>query len=234
MPVILHGDEVAKRILDQVRDVIKSSNCRPKLDMIVPTTDIFETPYYKGIVKDAEYCGVIFKHEKTANRSVMRNGAISLHCDTSVPEEFDLDGGNFVPCTVEAVLELFKRWDVQVEGKDVCIIGRSQRVGKPLADILMNRNATVTVCHSKTRDVLLHVMRADIVIGCCGDSNLFGGERIVCRPGSLIVDIGGEFKHADLDCGALIPFINGVGPVTRAVLMRHALQWYLPKGGRVE
>lgn len=233
MPNVLHGDEVAKRILDQVRDVVMSGNRVPTLSLIAPLEDVYKTPYYKGIVKDAEYCGIMVDQYTTAFAQ-MNNGTISLHDGIDPPIDCNLDGGNFMPCTVEAILELFKNWDVQVEGKDVCIIGRSKRVGKPLAEVLMNRNATVTVCHSKTKDVLLHVMSADIIIGCCGDPNLFGGNHIVCRPGALIIDVGGEFKHADLGCSALIPFINGVGPVTRAILMRHTLQWYLPEGGRVE
>lgn len=233
MPIVLHGDEVAKRILDQVRDIVMTGDRAPTLSLITPTDDICETPYYKGIIKDAEYCGIAVDQYTTAFTR-MNNGTISLHDGIDPPTKCDLDGGNFIPCTVEAILELFKKWDVQVEGKDVCIIGRSKRVGKPLANILMNQNATVTVCHSKTKDIIPYVMGADIVIGCCGDRKLFKTKRIICKPDALIVDIGGEFKDADLDCSALIPFINGVGPVTRAVLMRHALQWYLPRGGRDE
>ena len=233
MPIVLHGDEVAKRILDQVRDIVMSGGRIPTLSLITPLEDICKAPYYKGIIKDAEYCGIIVDRY-TAAFAQMNNGTISLHAEIDPPAAYDLDGGNFIPCTVEAILELLKNWDIQIEGKDVCIIGRSKRVGKPLAEVLMKGNATVTVCHSKTKDVLLHVMSADIIIGCCGDPNLFGSDRIVCRPGALIIDVGGEFKDADLGCSTLIPFINGVGPVTRAVLMRHVLQWYLPKGGRVE
>lgn len=233
MPVILHGDEAAQRILDQVRDVVMSGNRTPTLSLITPLEDVYETPYYKGIIKDAKYCGIMVD-QYTMAFTRMNNGTISLHNGIDPPIECDLDGGNFMPCTVEAVLELFRKWDVSVEGKDICIIGRSQRVGKPLADVLMDRNATVTVCHSKTKDVMPYIAGSDIVIGCCGDQKLFKSKQIIGKTGALFVDIGGEFKDADLDCGALIPFINGVGPVTRAVLMRHALQWYLPKGGRAE
>lgn len=139
----------------------------------------------------------------------------------------------FGPATAEAVVALLDHHGVELSGREVAVIGRSNVVGKPLAQLLLAKDATVTVCHSRTRDLAAVVSRAEVVVAAVGRAELIGAEHLAA--GAVVVDVGtnptedgGLVGDVAADAvqgkvGALSPVPGGVGPVTTAVLMRHTV-----------
>lgn len=124
--------------------------------------------------------------------------------------------------TAEAIIRMLDYYDIPIAGKHAVVIGRSERVGKPTAMLLLARDATVTVCHSKTDkgNLLELVDGADIVVCASGQKGLIDGT---CVPdGCTVINVGGDYDECDMRLN-LIPFKGGVGPVTTAVLMSHVL-----------
>lgn len=95
---------------------------------------------------------------------------------------------NFVPCTPAGIMELLKRNDIEIRGADACVIGRSQIVGRPMAQLLIQSDATVTVCHSRTRDLAAVARRADILVVAIGRAGMVGADFI--KPGATVIDVG--------------------------------------------
>ncbi|HEX2647774.1 MAG TPA: bifunctional 5,10-methylenetetrahydrofolate dehydrogenase/5,10-methenyltetrahydrofolate cyclohydrolase, partial [Candidatus Dormibacteraeota bacterium] len=138
--------------------------------------------------------------------------------------------GGMEPCTPAGIIELLQRSGVKIEGADAVVVGRSNLVGKPMALLLLRRNATVTVCHTRTRDLGEHTRRADILVAAAGRANLIGRDMI--KPGAAVVDVStnwDEDKHQVGDLGPgieevagwLTPNPGGVGPMTRAMLIKN-------------
>jgi methylenetetrahydrofolate dehydrogenase (NADP+)/methenyltetrahydrofolate cyclohydrolase len=138
-----------------------------------------------------------------------------------------------VPCTPQGVMELLRHAGVEVEGADAVIVGRSILVGRPLASLLLNASATVTVCHSHTRDLPAVCRRADILVAAVGSPHLVQGDWI--KPGGAVIDVGtnrtdeGLVGDVDFDAakeiaGAITPVPRGVGPMTIAMLLSNALR----------
>ena len=95
---------------------------------------------------------------------------------------------NFVPCTPAGIMELLRRHDIEIRGADACVIGRSQIVGRPMAQLLIQNDATVTVCHSRTRDLAAVARRADILVVAIGRPGMVGADYI--KPGATVIDVG--------------------------------------------
>ncbi|HEY2651398.1 MAG TPA: bifunctional methylenetetrahydrofolate dehydrogenase/methenyltetrahydrofolate cyclohydrolase FolD [Solirubrobacteraceae bacterium] len=136
------------------------------------------------------------------------------------------------PCTPLGILELLDRYDVQLEGAEAVVVGRSDLVGKPVAFLLLHRNSTVTICHSRTRDLPGVCSRADVLIAAVGSPGLIGPEYV--KPGAAVVDVGINRTEAGLRgdvqfdavaerAGLLTPVPGGVGPMTIAMLLRNTL-----------
>jgi methylenetetrahydrofolate dehydrogenase (NADP+) / methenyltetrahydrofolate cyclohydrolase len=136
------------------------------------------------------------------------------------------------PCTPLGVVELLDRHDVALEGAEAVIVGRSDLVGKPLAHLLLQRNATVTVCHSRTRDLAGVCRRADVLVAAVGVPRLLGADAV--KPGAAVIDVGmnrlpeglaGDVSFAAVRevAGLLTPVPGGVGPMTIAMLLRNTL-----------
>ena len=136
------------------------------------------------------------------------------------------------PCTPAGVIELLRRHDVQMEGAEAVVVGRSDLVGKPVAALLLAENATVTVCHSRTRDLPAVCRRADILIAAVGRPEMVKGDWV--RPGATVIDVGinrtdsglvgdVEFESAAEVAGLITPVPGGVGPMTIAMLLRNTL-----------
>ena len=133
------------------------------------------------------------------------------------------------PCTPAGIVALLERSGVTIAGADAVIVGRSNLVGKPAALLLLRRHATVTVCHTRTRDLAGHVRRADILVAAAGKVGLITREMI--KPGSAVVDVAANWvdgkQVGDLGPGVeetagwLTPNPGGVGPMTRAMLIRN-------------
>lgn len=136
------------------------------------------------------------------------------------------------PCTPLGVIELLDRYDVALEGANAVVVGRSDLVGKPLSFLLLHRNATVTICHSRTRDLPDVCSRADVLVAAVGSPGLIGPEHV--KPGAAVIDVGinrtdeglrGDVQFdAVLERAALLtPVPGGVGPMTIAMLLRNTL-----------
>ena len=145
-----------------------------------------------------------------------------------------------VPCTPQGVMELLRHAGVAVQGADAVIVGRSILVGRPLASLLLNASATVTVCHSRTRDLPEVCRRADILVAAVGSPRLVEGDWI--KPGAAVIDVGTnrtddglvgdvDFEAAREVAGAITPVPGGVGPMTIAMLLSNTLR---AAGARVE
>lgn len=143
----------------------------------------------------------------------------------------DLTG--FPPATPQAVMEMLRFYEVPMSGKEAVIIGRSMVVGKPMSMLLLGENATVTICHSKTRDLPGVCKRADILVAAIGKAKMITPEYI--RPGATIMDVGinveGDKLFGDVDtdkakevAGAITPVPGGVGTVTTRVLLKHVVK----------
>lgn len=229
---ILRGKLLAENMLEHVKTDISNELTNPPVLLVVCSDE--SNPYFKGIMKDASFCGIEVIHvsdpvlvPRWIDTSTV-NGVISLENNYEPPAVLNLDGGYTIPCTAEAIMCMLQGYNIPISGKDVCIIGRSDRVGRPVAKLMLNEDATVTVTHSKTRDIRRHIEKADIVIACAGNAGFDESYRVYSE--ATVVDVGGDFKNPDsLGCKYLIPAVGGVGPLTRAFLMNHLfLRTFIP------
>jgi methylenetetrahydrofolate dehydrogenase (NADP+)/methenyltetrahydrofolate cyclohydrolase len=144
-----------------------------------------------------------------------------------------LNNARFLPCTPAGILEIFKKYSIEVSGKDCVIVGASNIVGKPLAIMLANAGATVTNCNAETKNLKEKVLSADILVSAVGKINLITADMV--KSGSVIMDVGmnrnsGGKIIGDVDfeavkdiAGAITPVPGGVGPMTVAMLAKNTL-----------
>jgi methylenetetrahydrofolate dehydrogenase (NADP+)/methenyltetrahydrofolate cyclohydrolase len=136
------------------------------------------------------------------------------------------------PCTPLGVMDLLRRTGIELEGKRAVVVGRSLLVGKPIALLLLEQHATVTLCHSRTQDLAAEIGRAEVVIAAVGKAGMIRGEWI--RPGAVVIDVGinrtdtglvgdVEFETARERAAWITPVPGGVGPMTIAMLLRNTL-----------
>ena len=140
---------------------------------------------------------------------------------------------HFLPCTPAGVMELIHRAGVEVAGKRCVVIGRSNIVGKPMAMLLLHENGTVTVCHSKTKDLAAVCREADILVAAVGRAKFVTADMV--KPGAVVVDVGmnrdengklcGDVDYAAVEpvAGYITPVPGGVGPMTIAMLLKNTL-----------
>jgi methylenetetrahydrofolate dehydrogenase (NADP+)/methenyltetrahydrofolate cyclohydrolase len=138
-----------------------------------------------------------------------------------------------VPCTPAGVMELLREAGAELEGARAVVIGRSILVGKPLVQLLLAANATVTHCHSRTRDLPAVCREADVLVAAVGSPGLVTGDMV--REGAVVIDVGTnrtdaglvgdvDFEAARERAGAITPVPGGVGPMTRAMLLVNTLR----------
>ena len=139
----------------------------------------------------------------------------------------------FVPATAQAAIEILERSGRALEGLHAVVIGRSRVVGRPVAQLLLQRHCTVTICHTRTRDLASFTRQADVLVVAAGRPGLVTGAML--KPGAIVVDVGinvvdgrivGDVEAASTTgvAGAITPVPGGVGPVTNAVLVRHVIR----------
>jgi len=139
----------------------------------------------------------------------------------------------FLPCTPAGVMELLRRSGVEIEGKECVVIGRSNIVGKPMALLLLSENGTVTMCHSKTKDLASHTRRADILVSSVGKAGFVTGDMV--KNGAVVIDVGinrtpdgklcGDVDFASVEplASMITPVPGGVGPMTITMLLKNTL-----------
>jgi len=140
---------------------------------------------------------------------------------------------SFKPCTPAGIIELLEHYEVQLEGKDAVVIGRSNIVGKPIALMLLEKNATVTICHSRTKDLEAKLKRADIIVAAIGKPYFLKADMV--KEGAVIIDVGinrietglvGDvaFDSVQEKASLITPVPGGVGPMTITMLMKNTLE----------
>jgi len=138
-----------------------------------------------------------------------------------------------VPCTPAGVMELLRHEGVELEGAEAVVVGRSKLVGVPVARLLLAANATVTICHSRTRDLAAVCARADVLVAAVGVPKLLGADAV--KPGATVIDVGMnrledglcgdvDYEAAVAVAAAITPVPGGVGPMTIAMLLSNTLQ----------
>lgn len=141
---------------------------------------------------------------------------------------------SFVPCTPLGVMKMFEEYDIELRGKDVCVVGASNIVGKPMASLLLNAEATVTVTHIYTKDLKAHTSKADIIVVGVGVAGLIKEDMV--KEGAIVIDIGMnriedgslvgdvDFPNVSPKCSYITPVPGGVGPMTIAMLLSNTLK----------
>lgn len=151
---------------------------------------------------------------------------------------------SFLPCTPAGVMELLHRYNIDPAGKECVVVGRSDIVGKPMAMMLLHENGTVTICHSRTKNLCEHTRRADILVVAVGRAKMITADMI--KEGAVVIDVGMDrdengklcgdvdFASAEHKASYITPVPGGVGPMTVAMLMKNtvtAAEKHIAKGG---
>ncbi len=149
---------------------------------------------------------------------------------------------NFLPCTPAGVMELLKAYDIDVCGKEVAVVGRSNIVGKPQAMLMLHANATVTICHSRTKNLSEVLKRADVVVMAIGKAKFLKADMI--KDGAVVIDVGMDrdengklcgdvdFEECEKKASYITPVPGGVGPMTITMLMKNTLSSAKLKAGK--
>ena len=195
-----------------------------------------------GLNKDKKIDGILLMRPLPKNSDIDE----AKLCNMILPEK-DIDAANsvnvtsaylqnggFSPCTPEAIMKVLAHYDVELDGKNVCVIGRSLVVGRPVAQLLTNKNATVTICHTHTKNMAEITKAADVVVVAAGAPRAFGSEYF--REGQVVIDAGINWDaNAGKICGdvnfdevepvvdAITPVPGGIGPITSCVLVEHTI-----------
>ena len=168
-------------------------------------------------------------------------------CDSIAPEKdmdgvtegsmagiFSGSGKGYPPCTAQACIEILDHYGVELRGKHAVIVGRSNVIGKPAAMLLLGRNATVTICHTKTADTEAECRRADIIVAAAGKAGVISADHV--SHGQIVLDVGinvtpegkltgdVDFEAVEPIVSAITPVPGGVGSVTTAVLVKHVVE----------
>lgn len=150
----------------------------------------------------------------------------------------------FIPCTPYGIVRMLEEYNIPVEGKNAVVIGRSNIVGKPLSQCLLNKNATVTVCHSKTKDIKNVTKNADILISAVGKLNMVTEDMV--KDGAVVIDVGMnrkengklagdvDFENVKEKTSYITPVPGGVGPMTIAMLMNNVIKATKQQNGIVD
>ncbi|MCR4750338.1 MAG: bifunctional 5,10-methylenetetrahydrofolate dehydrogenase/5,10-methenyltetrahydrofolate cyclohydrolase [Lachnospiraceae bacterium] len=157
---------------------------------------------------------------------------VDCMCLTNIAHTFTQSGLGHEPCTPSAVIEMMDHYGIDPTGKKVVVVGRSMVVGKPMAMMLLKKNATVTICHTKTKDLKSECKNADIIVACAGVAGMIDESYV--SDGAIVFDVGinvvdgklvGDVKYETiLDSAAMAtPVPGGVGTVTTSVLLKHTV-----------
>lgn len=208
-------------------------------DLLRTTTAAGVSATLAQLADDPEVHGVMLQ-------TPLPEGALLADLARAIPAAKDVDGASpeslgrltaglpaFAPATAEAVLALLDYYQVELRGRHAVVVGRSVVVGKPVAHLLLDRHATVTISHSRTADLAAITRQADVLVVAAGRVGLIGPEHV--SPGTTVIDVGtnvtddgrlaGDADPAVADvAAALSPVPGGVGPVTTALLLRHVVE----------
>jgi methylenetetrahydrofolate dehydrogenase (NADP+)/methenyltetrahydrofolate cyclohydrolase len=209
--VELEGEATEASVVATIRDL----NADPSVDGVIVQMPLPPTIRLRSVV-DAIDPGKDIDGIHPLNAGLLRLG---------------YDG--FLPATAHAAVEILRRSGIEIAGRDAVVVGRSPVVGMPAAFLLVKEDATVTVCHSRTRDLAAHVRQADIVVVAAGHPKLITGD--ILKRGAVVVDVGinvvdgrlvgdVDFASAVEVASAITPVPGGIGPLTNALLLTHLIR----------
>ena len=213
----------------------------------------FEEYLLSKNIKQKELIDLIKKlNNDVLIHGILLQSPIPAHLDLNeafrvIAPEKDIDGFNpqnigklslnqdtFVPCTPYGVMKILEKYNINLKGKNVVIIGRSNIVGKPLIQCCLNKDATVTICHSKTKDIEKYTKEADVIMISVGEPEFLKQDMV--KDGVVIIDIGinrneegkivgdVDFKNVSKKASYITPVPGGVGPMTVAMLMNNVIK----------
>jgi methylenetetrahydrofolate dehydrogenase (NADP+)/methenyltetrahydrofolate cyclohydrolase len=231
---IIDGKAVAARVKQQVAREVAGLGVTPGLATVLVGDDPASAIYVRMKREDCAEVGIeSFHHEVAGDVNPGRLSRLleQLNADERVLMQDREEA--MVPCTPAGVMELLREVGTELSGARAVVIGRSILVGKPVAQLLLGANATVTHCHSRTRDLPAVCREADVLIAAVGSPGLVTGDMV--REGAVVIDVGtnrtdaGLVGDVDFDAareraGAITPVPGGVGPMTRAMLLVNTLR----------
>jgi len=201
---------------EKIMETIQMMNTNPNIDGI-----LVQLPLPKHIDTD-KILQTVSPDKDVDGFHPLNSGKLSLGLDT------------FVPCTPLGVMKILQKYEIDPKGLDVCIVGASNIVGKPMMNLLLNEFATVDICHIHTKDLKVHVKRADMVIVGVGKPNLITVDMV--KEGAIVIDIGinrlesgklvgdVDFEKVSQICSYITPVPGGVGPMTIAMLLENTIK----------
>lgn len=269
--ILLDGKNLSAKIKDEIKGNVESYKETPVLAVVTIGDDPASKIYVNNKKKACEYVGMSFLHLsfdetvseekvikkiKELNKDKFINGII---VQLPLPKKFNEDrivntvdinkdvdgfrcGSAFVPPVAYGVMEIFDYYKINLEGKNVVVIGRSKAVGIPMVRECLKRNATVTICHSKTENLKQYTKNADILIVSAGKKNIISKSMI--KKDAVIIDVGinrvnkkicGDVNPNVMDkCSYLTPVPGGVGPMTVVMLVKNTFKAYKKQNGIID
>ncbi len=244
LAVVLVGEDEASKIY--VRNKIKATKATGiisheyKLPESITEKELIET--IRFLNNDDEVDGILVQlplPKQISEEKIINLIAPEKDVDGFTPKNtgrFYIGLNSLKPCTPSGIMEFFKEYNIKIEGKSAVVLGRSNIVGKPIANMLLEKNATVTICHSKTQNLKKIVKNSDIVVSAIGKAEFIKEDWI--KKGAVVIDVGINYNEAkqlvgDVDfknvadkCSFITPVPKGVGPMTIAMLMKNCLTAY--------
>lgn len=226
----IHHEPPADVAADDLLGLVSGLDADPDVDGI-----LVQMPLPAGL--DPEPVLAAISPAKDVDGLTPANAGLLAQGRIGVAEALELEGAGpvagLVPCTPSGVMELLRQSGIGLEGAEAVIVGRSTLVGRPLASLLLGANATVTTCHSRTRDLAEVCRRADVLVAAVGVPELVRGDWI--KPGAAVIDVGinrgedgllgdVEFAEAVEVAAAITPVPGGVGPMTIAMLLANTVR----------
>ena len=258
--VIMDGKALAKKIKDQLKVEIAGFTTQPRLTIVANEENDASAVYVRNKQKDCEEVGIAcrvcypdvediydcvfgMKYSDMVNGVIcqmpVKNGVDEKELLSCIDKEKDVDGfvsDKFDPCTPAGIMELLKEYNINITGKHCVVVGRSDIVGKPMAKMLLDADGTVTVCHSKTKNLAEITRQADILVAAVGRSKMITADMV--KDGAVVIDVGinrdengklcGDVDFASVAKKAshITPVPGGVGPMTRAMLLVNTVKAY--------
>ena len=243
--MLLTGKEPAQQLYAEIDQRTKTVDPVPGLFALFDPEDIPAGWYLRSIQRAGAAHGIpVYAHPLSDGWSLpdQELGGMIVLSKTGlpvvIPEELDVDGRDpnshhtlyvggltsfprNTPCTAEGCVRLLEYYGIPISGRHAVILSRSMTVGRPLSMLLLDRDATVTICHSKTRDIADHCRQADILVCATGKAGLIGKDCV--RSGQTLINVGGDAIEEEIlpIVENLCPFKGGVGAMTTAVLFKH-------------
>ena len=252
--MILDGKTLSDKIKEEIKTKVKNYLIKPTLAVIQIGEDEASNIYINSKRKSCENVGINFIHEKfssSASEQEVINKIIEFNNDSYVNGiliQLDVDGltdinmgllfkdnNNLIPCTPQGIIKLLEEYNIDLVGKHAVVVGKSNLVGKPMAMLLLQKGATVTICHSKTIDLKQYTKQADILICAVGKKDLITKDMV--KEHAVVVDVGMnrvdgklygdvDFENIKDIASYITPVPGGVGPMTVAMLLSNVLKNY--------